>query len=87
MVVASEQAAQVKSVFMYFGEEQWHFPSVMEKAAPEEAPKQTQRSLELAPVVLGSEQEEQVPLASMYFVAGQWHMPSIWEKTVPEDGS
>ena len=59
----------------------------MEKVAPEEAPKQTQRSLELAPVVLGSEQVVQVPLASMYFVAGQWHMPSVWEKTAPEDGS
>ena len=72
---------------MYFGEEQWHFPSAMEKAAPEDAPKQKQRSLELAPVVLGSEQVVQVPLASMYFVAGQWQTPSIWEKTAPEDGS
>ena len=86
MVVASEQAAQVKSVFMYFGFEQWHFPSAMEKAAPEEDPKQTQRLPTLARVVLGSEQEEQVPLASMYFVAGQWQAPSIWEKTTPEEG-
>ena len=87
MVVASAQAAQVKSVFIYFGLEQWHFPSVLEKAAPDKTPLQTQRSLELAPVVLGSEQEEQVPLASMYFVAGQWQTPSIWEKTAPEEGS
>ena len=47
VVEASEQAAQVKSLFRYLGLAQWHFPSAAEKAAPEEAPTQRQMSPEL----------------------------------------
>ena len=70
-MLRSEQAAQVKSAFIYLVDGQWHFPSVAEKVAPEDAPLQMQTLLALDPVREESEQEAQVPSPFRYCVAEQ----------------
>ena len=62
---------------MYFGFEQWHFPSVLEKTAPDEDHLQKQRLFKLAAMVLGSEQVEQVPWPLRYLLEAQAHVPVV----------